>query len=32
MDKGLYDVIVGRLKEQGFDISKLRLTEHRNRS
>ncbi|MGE5751387.1 MAG: lipocalin family protein [Nitrospirota bacterium] len=32
MDKGLYDAIVGRLKEQGFDITKLRLTEHRFRS
>jgi len=32
MDKGLYDAIVGRLKEQRFDITKLRLTEHRIRS
>ncbi|HET6365291.1 MAG TPA: lipocalin family protein [Nitrospirota bacterium] len=32
MDKGLYDAIVGRLKEQGFDITKLRLTERRIRS
>jgi len=32
MDKDLYDAIVGRLKERGFDITKLRLTEHRIRS
>ena len=30
MDKSLYDAIVGRLQEQGFDTAKLRLTEHRN--
>ena len=30
MDQSLYDAIVGRLKDQGFDIAKLRLTEHRS--
>jgi apolipoprotein D and lipocalin family protein len=30
MHKNLVEAIVSRLKEKGFDIARLRMTEHRN--